>query len=46
MVNIAIAKAYARRLHRNDITLEEVKAKVPSDMYEEIVRQFEILQTA
>lgn len=46
MVNIAIAKAYARRLYRNNITLEEVKAKVPSDMYEEIVRQFEALQTA
>lgn len=46
MVNIAIAKAYARRLYRNDITLEEVKAKVPSDMYEEIAHQFEALQTA
>ena len=46
MINIAIAKAYARRLYRDDITLEEVKTKVPSDMYEEIVRQFEILQTA
>lgn len=46
MVNIAIAKAYARRLYRNDIMLEEVKAKVPSDMYQEIVRQLEALQTA
>ena len=46
MANVAIAKAYARRINRNDITLEEVKAKVPSDMYEEVVRQLETLQVS
>ena len=46
MANVAIAKAYARRINRGDITLEEVKVKVPSDMYEEIVRQLEILQVS
>lgn len=46
MANVAIAKAYARRIDRGDTTLEEARVKVPSDMYEEIVRQFEALQTA
>lgn len=46
MANVSIAKAYARRIDRGNTTLEEVRVKVPSDMYEEIVRQLEILQTA
>lgn len=46
MANIAIAKAYARRIDRGDTTLEEVRAKVPSDMYEEVVRQLETLQVS
>ena len=46
MVIIAIAKAYARRINRGDTTLDAVKAKVPLDMYEEIVRQLELIQTA
>lgn len=45
MANVAIAKAYARRINHSDITLEEVKVKVSSKMYEEIMRQFETLQT-
>lgn len=43
MANVAIAKAYARRINRGDVTLEEVKIKVPSDMYDEIVNQLELL---
>ena len=43
MANVAIAKAYARRINRGDVTLEEVKTKVPSDMYDEIVNQLELL---
>lgn len=46
MANVAIAKAYARRIDRGDTTLEEVKAKVLSDMYEEIMRQLKILQAS
>jgi hypothetical protein len=43
MASVAIAKAYARRINRGDVTLEEVKTKVPSDMYDEIVNQLEIM---
>lgn len=45
MANVAIAKAYIRRINHGDITLEEVRVKVSSNMYEEIIRQFEVLQT-
>lgn len=43
MANVAIAKAYARRIKRGEITLEEVNLKVPADMYEEVQRQLELL---
>lgn len=46
MANVAIAKAYARRIDRGDTTLEEVRVKVPFDMYEEIVRQLKTLQVS
>ena len=45
MANVAVAKAYARRINHGDITLEKIKVKVFSNMYEEIMRQFEALQT-
>lgn len=45
MANVAVAKTYARRINHGDITLEEVKVKVFSNMYEEIMRQFEAFQT-
>ena len=41
MINTAIAKAYARRIHRGEIVLEEVKLKVPADMFSEIEYQLE-----
>lgn len=44
MANVAIAKAYARRINRGDTTLEEVKTKVPSDMYNEIENQLKLVQ--
>lgn len=43
MANVAIAKAYARRIKREEITLEEVRPRVPSDMFEEVERQLELL---
>jgi hypothetical protein len=41
MINTAIAKAYARRICRGEIVLEEVKLKVPADMFAEIEYQLE-----
>lgn len=43
MANIAIAKAYARRIKRGEITLEEVNLKVPAEMFEEVKRQLELM---
>lgn len=43
MANVAIAKSYARRINRGDITLEEVKTRVPSDMYNEIENQLKLV---
>lgn len=38
IANIVITKAYAHRINRGDIALEEVKVEVPSNIYEEIIR--------